>query len=76
MIIELIRSVLLKVYDFTEPELELFRQYCNFTKDERALFEYRSKGVPLDRCAEAMNISVATAKRISRRVNAKIIRIC
>nr|DAM04448.1 MAG TPA: hypothetical protein [Caudoviricetes sp.] len=27
-------------------------------------------------CAENMNVSLATAKRISRRVNSKIIRIC
>lgn len=29
------------------PELERFRQMANFTTDERELFEYRSKGVPL-----------------------------
>nr|DAH66497.1 MAG TPA: ECF sigma factor [Caudoviricetes sp.] len=49
---------------------------ANFTTEERELFEYRSKGVPLEVCAERMNISTSTAKRLSRRVNAKIIRLC
>jgi hypothetical protein len=66
----------LKIYQFTVPELERFRQMANFTTDEMELFEYRSKGVPLEVCAERMNISTSTAKRLSRRVNAKIIRLC
>lgn len=66
----------MKVYDFTEPELDYFRSKCNFTIEERALFEYRSKNIPLEQCAELMNISLSTAKRISRRVNSKIIRVC
>ena len=66
----------MKVYDFTVPELNHFRENCNFTDDERALFEYRSKGIPLEQCAELMNVSVSTIKRISRKVNNKIIRVC
>lgn len=66
----------MKVYDFTVPELNRFRELANFTPEERALFEYRASGVPLDVCAEQMNVSIATAKRISRRVNIKIIRVC
>lgn len=33
----------MKIYDFTLPELEYFRQTCNFTPDERTLFDYRSR---------------------------------
>lgn len=66
----------MKVYDFTVPELDYFREKCNFTKDERTLFEYRSKNIPLEQCAELMNVSVSTVKRLSRKVNAKIIRVC
>ncbi|SCH63985.1 Uncharacterised protein [uncultured Blautia sp.] len=66
----------MKVYDFTVPELNYFRTYCNFTKDESTLFEYRAKGVPLEQCAELMNVSVSTIKRLSRKVNNKIIRVC
>ena len=66
----------MKIYDFTVPELKYFRENCNFTAEELLLFEYRSKNVPLETCAEIMNISISTAKRLSRRVNNKIIRIC
>jgi hypothetical protein len=44
----------LKVYEFTVPELEYFRTYCNFTRDERTLFDYRSRNIPLEKCAELM----------------------
>lgn len=66
----------MKVYDFTVPELNYFRTCCNFTDDERTLFEYRSKNVPLEQCAEIMNMSISTIKRLSRRINSKIIRVC
>lgn len=66
----------MKVYDFTVPELNYFRTYCNFTKDEEILFELRAKNIPLEQCAEIMNVSVSTIKRLSRKVNDKIIRVC
>ena len=65
----------MKIYDFTVPELDRIRHLANFTKDERQLFEIRSQGESLDTCAERMNISTATAKRISRRVNTKISKV-
>lgn len=66
----------MKIYDFTVIELNYFRTYCNFTLDERQLFELRARNVPLERCAELMNVSMSTVKRMSRRVNSKIIRVC
>ena len=66
----------MKIYDFTVPELNYFRDYCNFTEEERILFEYRAKNIPLETCAEIMNVSISTAKRISKRVNNKITRVC
>ena len=66
----------MKIYDFTIPELNYFRDNCNFTYEEQMLFEYRAKNIPLESIAEIMNISVSTAKRISKRVNNKIIKIC
>ena len=65
----------MNVYDFTVPELDYFRNVCNFTEPERELFELRAKCVPLEQCAEQMNMSVSTAKRISRRVNRKILKV-
>lgn len=66
----------MKIYDFTVPELEYFRAQCNFTSEERALFDMRSLNIPLEQCAENMNVSVSTAKRISKKVNSKIVRVC
>lgn len=66
----------MKIYDFTVPELNYFREKCNFTKDEAVLFEYRAKYISLEECAEKMAISISTAKRLSRKVNNKIIRVC
>lgn len=66
----------MKIYDFTVPELEYFRAQCNFTPEERELFDMRSLNIPLEQCAENMNVSVSTAKRISKKVNSKIIRVC
>lgn len=66
----------MKVYDFTVPQLAYYEEFCNFSPQESALFDLRKKGVPLERCAEMMNVSVSTVKRMSRRVNSKIIRVC
>ena len=65
----------MKICDFTRREVEYFRQECNFTSDEMALFEMRANNIPLEECAERMNVSISTAKRISQRVNNKIIRV-
>lgn len=64
------------ISDFTKPELDYFRENCNFTRDERTLFEYRVQEYSLEECAEMMNVSISTVKRISRKVNNKIIRVC
>ena len=66
----------MRICGFTLPELEYFRAYCNFTAEEKELFDLRAQAIPLEQCAEMMNVSVSTAKRISRRVNDKIIRVC
>ena len=66
----------MKIYDFTLPELNYFREYCNFTADELTLFDCRAANYSLEQCAELMSVSVATVKRISIRVNNKIMRVC
>ena len=66
----------MKIYDFTLPELNYFRDNCNFTHEEQMLFDYRAKNIPLEYIAEIMNISVSTANRISKKVNNKITKVC
>lgn len=63
------------ISDFTKPELDLLRTNCNFVGWERDIFDMRSQGVPLETIAEVLNLSVDGAKRISRKVNNKIIRV-
>lgn len=63
------------VCDFTVPELDRFRALCNFVGNELTVFEYRSRGIPLEEIAETLNMSVENVKRISRKVNNKIIRV-
>ena len=62
----------MQIRDFTQSEADYLQTVCNFTKDENTLFELRLQDVPLEECAERMNISVPTVKRISQRVNKKI----
>ncbi len=33
----------MKIYDLTKPELDLFREMCNFTPDELFYFNERAK---------------------------------
>lgn len=66
----------MKIHDFTVPELNYFREYCNFTEEERMLFDYRSKNIPLETCAEIMNVSISTIKRMNKKIQNKIIKVC
>ena len=66
----------MQIRDFTKSEADYLQTVCNFTKDENTLFELRLQDIPLEECAERMNISVPTVKRISQRVNSKILREC
>lgn len=62
----------MKVSQFTKRELYHFQAFCNFTPDEEQLFQLRSIGKTLEECAELMNVSDSTAKRIQKRMKRKI----
>lgn len=72
----LVRGMLMKLYVFTKKDIDRFLLECNFTPDEERLFRLRCKEYTLEYCAEQMNVSISTAKRLSRRVNNKIIKVC
>ena len=63
------------VCDFTVPELDRFREQCNFIGYERDVFEYRSQGIPLEQIAERLNMSVNGINKVSQKVNRKIKRV-
>lgn len=60
------------VSNYTKPELDYFRENCNFVNDEIAVFELRSKGMGLEDIAEQLHLTYDGIKRISRKVNRKI----
>lgn len=60
--------------DFTQREIDYLLEKCNFTKDERQLFVLRNEENTLEYCAELMNISVSTAKRINKKMKNKIVK--
>lgn len=62
------------VCDFTQKEIDFFIEKCNFTKEEENLFLMRSKNIPLLQCSEKMNMSIDGIKKLSRKVNKKIIK--
>lgn len=63
------------ISDFTMPELNYYRNTCNFVGNELKVFDLRSQGVPLEEIAEHLDMSVEGIKKISRKVNNKISRV-
>ena len=62
----------MKVSRFTKPQLDYFRENCNFVNDEVAVFEMRSQGIGLEEIAERLQFTYDGIKRVSREVNRKI----
>ena len=65
----------MKICEFTRPEIRFILAEGNFTEDENILFLLRCDDVPLERCAELMNVSVSTANRINKRIKNKVYKI-
>lgn len=63
------------VCDFTQIEIDYLLEKCNFTDSERTLFVMRSKNFPLVQCSMSMNLSLDGVKKLSRKVNKKIIKV-
>ena len=65
----------MKIRDFTKPELDKFRELCNFTKDELMYFELRSKDLSNVEISMTMNVSEAQVSKLAKRVKSKILRV-
>lgn len=61
--------------DFTQREISYLLEKCNFTKDEKILFALRNNEHSLEECAEMMDYSISTIKRINKKMKNKIIKI-
>ena len=60
------------LHNLTEAECENFRHGCNFTGEERAIFDLRVKGKSRVEIAASMAISIATTDRRLRGIYEKV----
>ena len=65
----------MKIPDFTKPELDYILANANLTRDEEGLMWLRNNEHSLEECAEIMDYSLSTIKRINKRLKDKIIKI-
>ena len=65
----------MKICDFTVPELDRFRELCNFTEDERIYFDLRAKNKSNVQIAYEMHVSESTVSVLARKVKKKIVRV-
>lgn len=61
--------------EFTEPECEWFRQQCNFTPEELAVFNLRVKANSRVEISIKLNMSESTVDRRLKNIKRKIYKI-
>ena len=66
---------MIQIRDFTVPELDKFRELCNFTPQERIYFELKAKDKSNIEISFEMNISTAQVSKLAKRVRNKIVKI-
>lgn len=62
----------MRLDNLTEAECEYFRHGCNFTDDERAVFDLRVRGKSRIQIAASLAISIATTDRRLRGIYQKV----
>lgn len=65
----------IKYCDFTKPELDVFRELCNFTDDERTYFEMRARDKSNVQISMELNVSLSKVDTLVRKVKSKILRV-
>lgn len=65
----------MKLRDFTKPELDRFRELCNFTNDELKYFNLRASDLSNVQIAFEMNVSEAQVSKLAKRVKSKMKRV-
>lgn len=61
--------------EFTLPECEFFRKQCNFTDEERMIFDLRVQGHVLVEIQQALHMSEATLNRRIKNIKRKIYKV-
>ena len=65
----------MKLCDFTVPELNRFRELCNFTDRELEYFNLKARDMSNIQIAMEMNISESSVSILARKVKSKMKRI-
>lgn len=65
----------MQIYDFTVPELNKFRELCNFSDAELEYFNLRARHKSNVEISLTMNVSEAQVSKLARKVKDKILRI-
>ena len=66
---------MIQIRDFTVPELDKFRELCNFTPYEQLYFELKARDKSNIEIAFEMNISTAQVSKLAKRVRNKIVKV-
>ena len=61
--------------EFTKPECDRFRELCNFTEDERKVFDLRVKGKSIVEISMSLCMSDRTVNRRIKAIKRKIYRV-
>lgn len=63
----------MSISDNILPQLEFYRELCNFTPDERKLFDLRAKNITLDGCCTELGMDdISGIKRLHTKVKKKM----
>lgn len=65
----------MQIYQLTKPELDMFRELCNFTPDELTYFEEKARYKTNLQISIAHHWSESRTSRIARNVREKISKI-
>lgn len=65
----------MQIYDFTVPELDKFRELCNFSDQELEYFNLRARHKSNVEIAMSMFVSEAQVSKLAKKVKSKIIRV-
>lgn len=65
----------MQIYDFTVPELDKFKELCNFSDAELEYFNLRAKHKSNIEISMTMHVSEAQVSKLAKKVKSKIIRV-
>ena len=65
----------IRIAECTKPELDHYRDQCNFTQDEAAVFDMLARGWSQKQIYARLPYSDSTVGRIARRIREKMGRI-